>query len=747
MRLPEICIRRPVFATVMSLLLVLIGMVAYTRLSVREYPNIDEPVVSVSTSYPGASAQIMESQITQVLEGSIAGIEGIDTISSSSRTESSRISIRFRQNVDPDVAASDVRDRVGRVRGRLPDEITEPVIAKVEADAQPIMNMAFTSDRMSPLEITDYLDRFVRGQFQNLPGVADIQIQGERRYAMRVWIDRARLAAYSLTIQDVEQAMRNQNLEVPAGRIESVDREFSVLARTGLQTPEQFGAIVVKDADGFPVRLRDLARIELGAANERLYTRANGSNVVSLGVVKQATANPLDVSAAVRARLPGVVAGLPEGMTAEVATDNAVFIDRSIKAVYTTIGEAVVLVVLVIFFFLRTLRATLIPLVTIPVSLIATFTLMYALGFSVNTLTLLAMVLAIGLVVDDAIVVLENVVRYVEQGMPPRQAALKGTTEIAFAVVAMTVTLAAVYAPVAFAPGRTGKLFVEFALTLAGAVLVSGFVALTLTPMMCSKLLRHRPQHGPVYRVLERGFEGMNSGYRWLLRGTLRVRFLVVLLGLGVAGASGWLLPNLKSELAPVEDRGVIQGIASAPEGATVEYTARYARQLEALYQSLPEMQSYFILTGFPEATRVVSFVRLKDWEERSRKQQDIAAELQPKMGRIAGLSAFPSNPPSLGGGFSSRPIDVVVLTSGTYEQLQGYIETLMAKAREYPGFVNLETDLVLNKPQIEVVMNRDKVADAGLNVSTIGRTLESLLAGRTVTRFDRDGEQYDVIV
>ncbi|WP_207461458.1 efflux RND transporter permease subunit [Azospirillum sp. SYSU D00513] len=747
MRISEICVQRPVFATVLSLIMLLLGVVSYDRLTVREYPNIDEPVVSIRTDYPGASAEIIETQVTQVLEGSIAGIEGIDTLTSISRPESSRITVTFRSTIDPDVAASDVRDRASRVRGRLPEEIEEPVISKVEADAQPIIYLPFISDRMSPLEITDYIDRFVVDRFKNLPGVADVQIMGERRYAMRIWVDRARLAAYGLTTQDVEDALRGQNVEIPSGRIESTDREFTVLSRTGLVNPAQFEDVVVKQTEGLLVRLRDIASVELGAADERRDSRSDGKNAISIGIIKQATANPLDVSNAAQGVLPQLIEDLPEGMTTRISYDSSVFIDRSIQAVFHTIVEAVVLVVIVVLFFLRTFRATIIPVVTIPVSLITTFAIMYAVGFSINTLTLLSMVLAIGLVVDDAIVVLENVHRHIEEGTEPKPAAIIGTREIGFAVIAMTLTLAAVYAPVAFAPGRVGRLFLEFALTLASAVIVSGFVALTLTPMMCSKLLKRHESHGRVYNALERFFEGMGNGYRAVLRGTLRVRPLVVLLGLAVAGASGLLFTSLKSELAPVEDRGVIRVMGTAPEGATIDYTARYSRQVEQVVAGIPEVQSYMVISGFPEVTRSISIAQLQDWDSRDRKQQEIAAAIQPELARIAGISAFPVNQASFGQRGTSRPIEFVIQTSGTYADLEDYVNRMMERIRDYPGLSNLDTDLKLSKPQIEVAVNRDKVADSGIQVSTVGRTLETLLGGRQVTRFEKEGEQYDVIV
>ncbi|WGF89187.1 efflux RND transporter permease subunit [Marinivivus vitaminiproducens] len=747
MNLPEICVRRPVFATVLSLLMMLVGIVAYDRLSVREYPNIDEPVVSVVTEYPGASAEIMESQVTQVLESSIAGIEGIDTLTSSSRSEESRIAVRFRLNIDPDVAASDVRDRVSRVRNRLPDEIEEPNVAKVEADAQPIIYMAFTSDRMNALDLTDYVDRYIVDQLQNLTGISEVRIQGERRYAMRIWIDRARLAAYDLTVQDIEDALRGQNVEVPAGRIESRDREFTVLSRTGLTTPEAFGAIVVKDAAGFQVRMRDVAKVEIGAEDDRRASRVNGETSVSLGIIKQATANPLDVSHAIRAELPRILENLPEGMDGQVSYDTSVFIDRSINAVFATIGEAVVLVAIVILFFLRTPRATVIPLVTIPVSLLTTFGLMYAFGFTVNTLTLMAMVLAIGLVVDDAIVVLENVYRHIEEGAAPFRAAIDGTREIAFAVVAMTLTLAAVYAPIAFAEGRTGRLFLEFALTLAGAVLVSGFVALTLTPMMCSKLLKPHESHGRIYNALERFFVAVTRGYRKLLDASLKVRPLVILLCVAVAAAGAYLFTRLPAELAPVEDRGVLAVIASAPEGSTLGYSTRYSQDMEKLFAEIPEVEGAFIVTGWPQITDTRAFARLQDWDERARSQQEIAREMQPKLARIPGLLAFPNNPPSLGQRGNNAPIEFVIQTSGTYDDLERYLDQMLDRLADYPGLLNTDVDLDLNKPQLEVTVNRDKVADAGLQVETVGRTLETLLGGRQVTRFERGGEQYEVIV
>jgi multidrug efflux pump len=747
MRISEICIRRPVFATVMSLSLVLIGLIAYSRLPVREYPNIDPPVVSVSTSYRGASAEIVETQVTKPLEDALSGIEGTDYITSTSRQEDSQITITFELNRDPSEAAADVRDRVGRVRGQLPEEIDEPEIQKAEADASPVIYIAFSSDRLSPIQITDYVDRFVKDRLQILPGVADVRISGERSYAMRLWLDPERLAAYEMTVQDVERALSQQNVEIPAGRIESRTREFAVLSETGLRTPAQFNNIILRQVNGYPVRLQDVGHAELGPLDVQRIVRYNGQNAVALGVAKQATANPLDISEAVQEMLPEITQNLPAGMKAQVAYDKTLFIHESLKNVYTTIAEAVLLVVLIIFIFLRSFRATLIPLVTIPVSLIGAFALMYLFGFSINTLTLLAMVLAIGLVVDDAIVMLENIYRHIEEGKSARQAALQGAREIGFAVVAMTLTLAAVYIPIGFMTGTTGRLFTEFALALAGAVLVSGFVALTLSPMMCSKLLRRQTNQGLINRGIGRVLDALTKNYRIALRGALKLRPLVILIGLSVAGSGVFFFTQLSSELAPTEDQGSIVGYFSGPQGATIDYTDRYARELETIYAKTPEVERYFMVVGSPGVSEGISFVRLKPWESRHRSQAEIADAMQPQMFAIPGVLAFPSSPSSLGQGSRGQSIDLVVQTSKSYSQMQVMVNKLLAKMKTNPALVNADSDLELNLPQIKIAVDREKASDVGVSIDTLGRTLQTLLGGRQLTRFTRDGEQYQVIL
>ena len=747
MRLSETSIRRPVLACVMSLLLILIGLVSFKQLSLREYPRIDEPLVNVSTRLPGASSEVIESQVTKPLEDSIAGIDGVDILSSISRTESSQITVRFRLSKDPDTAAAEVRDRVSRVRGRLPAAAEEPVIAKVEADATPTIWLAFISETMSALELTDLINRVVKPRLQTVPGVADVQIGGDRRFSMRIWLDPDKLAAYRLTVQDAEDALRRQNLEVPAGRIESSQREFSVTARTDLNTVAQFGDIALKTAGGYTVRLRDVARIAEAAASERSRVRLNGVPSISTGVIRNATANPLDVADGVRALMPKIQRDLPPSVTVVQANDNSVFIDRSIKAVYRTVIEAVVLVALVVFIFLRTLRASIIPLITIPVSLIGAFALIAVAGFTVNTLTLLALVLAIGLVVDDAIVVLENIFRHIEDGLSPFQAAIKGVREISFAVVAMTLTLAAVFAPLAFTPGRTGRLFGEFALTLAGAVVVSGFVALTLTPMMCSKLLRHASHPTRFDRGMERLLNAVSSRYASLLRWSLAHRWLVVLVMGASAGGSVWLYSTAKSELAPYEDRGVIAMPIRAPDGATLEYTSRYLDAIEAIAAEYPEFDRRFLFVGGGQVSTAFGVLRTVDWSERSRSTAELQRSLLPRLSALPGISVFPVTPPSLGQGFRERSLNYVLVSNDSYAAMARVSQQFIAEMQKNPGIVQPDSDLQLNKPEIFMDVDRARAADLGVSVEAVARTVETMLGSRVVTRYKRDADQYDVLV
>ncbi len=746
MVLSDISIRRPVFATVINLVIVLVGIIAYDRLAVRQIPNVDTPVVTVNTSYPGASAQVIESQVTRPIEDALSGVEGIEYMQSVSREQSSQVTVRFRLDRDPDGAASDVRDRVAQARQQLPDEVDEPIVQKQEADAQPIIFLAFSSERHSQVEIADYAERLVKDRIQQIPGVAQAQVYAST-YAMRIWLQPQRLAGFGLTPADVEAALRSQNVEIPAGRVEGLAREFTVLPDTDLQTPEEFGNVILGDVNGYLVRLKDVAEVELGAQEERFRARYNGVNAVPLGITKQAVANPLDISAALQELLPQIERTLPDGMQLNIAFDSTIFIEKSIEEVYKTVAEAVLLVIIVIFLFLRSWRATLIPLVTIPVSLIGAFALMYAFGFTINTLTLLAMVLAIGLVVDDAIVMLENIYRHIEEGMPPYQAALQGSKEIGFAIIAMTLTLVAVYVPLAFSTGRTGKLFVEFALTLAGAVLVSGFTALTLSPMMSSRLLRREKKHGRFYEVGEKVLRWIDSTYRSVLTRALKLRFAVVGIALVIFVAAGALFLSLPRELAPQEDQGVIIGFGQAPEGSTVAYTDRYARMMEQAFSQAPSVVSYFQLVGFPSVTNTIGFVMLKDWEDRDVGVAEVQGALFPQFMGIPGIMAFPTLPPPLGQQGFGQPVNFVIQSGGTWEELNVIVQQMMARMAENPNLTNPDSDLKLNKPQLSVSVNREKVAEVGSDVATVGRTLESMLGGRNVTRFKRGSEQYDVIV
>ena len=746
MVLSDLSIRRPVLAIVMNLIILLVGIIAYTRLPVRLIPNVDVPVVTVATGYPGANAQVIESQITKPIEDALSGIEGIDFIQSVSRAESSQVTVRFRLDRDADAAASDVRDRVAQARAALPLDALEPIVQKQEADAQPIIYLAFSSDRHSLIEIADFANRVVKDRVQTIPGVAQAQVYGNR-YAMRVWLDPERMAAVRMTPADVESALRAQNVEIPAGRVESRQREFTVLSPTDLRTPEEFSNVILSRTGGYLVRLGDVATVELGADSSRFRARFNGNNAIPLGIVKQAVANPLEISAALQTLLPQITRTLPQGMKVEVAYDSTVFIQKSIDEVYITVLEAFVLVALVIFLFLRSWRAVIIPLVTIPVSLIGAFGIMYLFGFTINTLSLLAMVLAIGLVVDDAIVMLENIFRNVEAGMSPMAAAFKGSREIGFAIVAMSLTLAAVYVPFAFQTGRTGKLFIEFALTLAGAVIVSGFTALTLSPMMSSRLLRHETKHGRFYETGERVLAAMDRGYKRVLSGVLGRGGLVVAGALLVLVGMFGLYTLLPKEIAPQEDQGLVIGFASAPEGATIDYTDKYAKQMEDIFRKIPEQNRFFEIVGFNGVTSAIGFVGLKDWSERERSAQDVANSLFPQFMGITGLMAFPVTPPPLGQGGFGQPVSFVVQTTGSWEDLDTIVKRLTAKIAENPRLTNPDSDLKLNKPELRIELNRDKIGSIGTDVAQVGRTLETMLGGRRVTRFKKGSEQYDVIV
>ena len=753
MMLSDISISRPVLATVMSLIIVLLGLVGYTSLSVREYPNIDEPVVTVTTTYNGANADIMESQVTKPLEDNLAGIEGIKFITSTSREGASLITVNFLLSRDADSAAADVRDKVSRARGLLPDDIDEPIVSKVEADSSPIIYLILSSDNgMSAAQLSDLADRYVQDKLQTITGVAEVTILGARTYAMRIWLDPVRMAAYNLTPVDISNVLQAQNVDVPSGRITGSAREFTVQSNTDLNTAQQFRDMVVATRDGAQIHLSDVARVDVGVADETTSFRFNGKQTVALGVVKQATANPLDISAEIKRDLPTLQAALPAGVTLEVGNDTSVFINASIENVFHTLAEAVALVILVILLFLRSWRATLIPLITIPVSLIGTFFLMKMLGFSVNTLTLLALVLAIGLVVDDAIVVLENIFRHIEEGKKPLAAAYQGSREIAFPVIAMTLTLAAVYVPIAFMEGRTGKLFTEFALSLAAAVMISGFVALTLSPMMCGRLLNNKVGHSKLAQRIEGGIKALENAYARGLNRALQTRWMVVPVMVLLCLALYGVFSMLKSELSPIEDRGVVYAAIVGPEGATNHYMNAYALQLEKVLQQTPDVAAFGYVMGLgsgrlPLANQGFGFIRLTDWSQRDIKSQAIAAALLPKFMAIPGFLAIPITPPSLGAGNNSKAISIVLKDSREYPVIAKDLDKLMQKLQQNPKLTGLDNDLKINTPQIKIHLDRAKLGDLGINAADAGHAVELMLAGRQITRFKYDGEQYDVML
>jgi multidrug efflux pump len=659
--------------------------------------------------------------------------------------------VEFVLGRDVDQAANDVRDKLSRLRGRLPREAEDPVVAKVDTNAEAVLWLALFGEAYDNLQLSDVASVVLKERLQRMPGVGAVIVGGERRYAMRVWLDPARLAAYGLTVVDVDNAIRGQNAEIPSGRIEGEAREFSVRTRGDLASPEEFESIFLAQRGDRAVRLADVAEVRVGAEDERSVIRYQGVPAVGLGVVKQASASTLEVADVVKASLPQLREAVPEGMKLDVAYDSSLFIRDSIEEVRFTILVALGLVVLVIFVFLRSARATIIPTLAIPVSIIGAFTVIAAAGFTVNILTLLALVLAIGLVVDDAIVMLENIHRHMEMGKPRLKAAFDGAKEIGFAIMATTIALVAIFVPVAFLRGNVGRLFNEFGITVAVAVLLSGFVALTLTPMLCSRMLKEHVQEGRVGSATQRGFEALDRFYDRLVRGALVRRRLVVVATVLILAAIGLLYRGLPSELVPTEDRGTVLGIVVAPEGSTLGYTDRYLRQIEDIFRKTPEVERVFSAIGLAQVgpgrvTDGFLFAMLKPHAERERSQQEIVAGLFPQLLGVPGVLAFPINLPSLGGGFSLTPVQYV-LQAPTYDELRPAVATMLAEAGKLGYLLNLDTDLKLNTPQVELTIDRARASGLGVSVADIGTTLQTLLGGREVTQFRRGDKQYKVLL
>jgi hydrophobe/amphiphile efflux-1 (HAE1) family protein len=754
MILSDISVRRPVFAMVVSLLLTIIGLMAAGRLSVRETPNVQPPIVSIDTEYVGASASVIESKITQVIENQIAGLEGVDTLRSSSMDERSRITIEFTLDRDIESAANDVRDRVSRVLNNLPEEAEPPEVSKVDTTSDAIMWMNLESDRRTQLELTDYAQRYLVDRFSVVKGVAQIRISGERRFAMRVWLDRQAMAARRLTVQDIEDALRAENVELPAGRIESNQREFTLHTDTGLYTPSDFRQLVVGRGDGgYLVRLGEVAEVELAAEDLRNVARSDGKPSLSLGVVPQSTANVLEVAKGVYAEMGLVKPTLPPDIKMGINIDDTVFVQGSINEVIHALVIALLLVLVVIYLFLGTMRATLIPAVTIPVSIVSASIVMVVAGFSINVLTLLGAVLAIGLVVDDAIVVLENIVRRIELGQPPLLAAVDGSKEIGFAVVATTLVLIAVFLPISFIPGNIGRLFGEFGITIAAAIGFSALVSLTLVPMMSSKIFGHGIVRGRVAHAVDRFFRWLSSVYERSLRSALHAPALIVGCGVVAVALAVVLFRLLPSEYAPSEDRQRVFILLTAPEGASLQYMERYLRQVEQIaMEEVEKGNARRMLSrignfgggGEVNVGRVI--LTLSDFDERQESAQEIAARLRPQLQNLAGIRAVVATPGGLGiRGFGS-PVQIV-LGGGDYAELARWRDTIIAKAAENPGLTNLDSDFYARKPQLKVSVDRNRAADLGVSLTTVGRTLETMMGSRIVTTFLDRGEEYNVML
>jgi multidrug efflux pump len=755
MKLSEVSVKRPVFAAVISLMLVILGLLAASRLAVRELPDVEAPIVSIETDYLGASADVVETKITQVIEERVAGLEGITKITSQSIDGRSSINLEFDPDRSVDEAANDVRDRVARVVGNLPQEAEPPEVGKVDFGADPIIWLALSSDTMNVLELTDYAERELVDRLSVLPGVARVRLGGARRYAMRIWIDREALAARQLTVADVEAALRRENVQLPAGRLESSQRELTLRTQTGLHTEQDFRELPLgRGQDGYLVRLGEVADVRLAAENERTVARSNGVPGISIGIEQISKANTLDVARAVRAERERILPDLPPGTRLEVNLDRSVYIDASMKEVIEALAIAMGLVIVVIYLFLGNARATLVPSLTIPVSIVAAFIVMAALGFSINTLTLLGLVLAIGLVVDDAIVVLENIYRRMEHGEPALIAAVDGSREIGFAVLATTAVLVSVFLPMSFLEGNVGKLFREFGFTIAAAVAFSALVALSLTPMMMSKLFSGGARRSRMAEKIDEFFRRLSAWYDRGLRRAMRRPWVVIGATLAATAVAAVLLRVLPMELAPTEDRGFLMVGLNGPEGASLEYMDRQLRQVEEIVARERATGDVIrfngrIPGGFGGAggqmNEARGFMLLAPWDRRERTAAEIAQAVRTDFNRLPGVRAFVNVP----GGWGVRggsPVQVV-LQGTEYDDLIQWRDLLMQRMDAHPGLTNIQSNYEERKPQIDVAVDRNRAADLGVSLQTVSRTLETVLGSRIVTTYvDRDRE-YNVIL
>ena len=753
MKLSDVSIRRPVFAAVVAMLIAVVGLVGFFSLPVREYPAVDPPIVSVETTYVGAAANVIETRVTQVLEEQLSGLEGLQTISSRSRDGQSSITLEFTPGRSVDEAANDVRDRVGGVGRSLPQEVDPPTIRKVDADASPILFLVFSKPGWSRLELSDYVDRNLVDRFANIPGVARIFIGGEARPAMRVWLRPERLAAFGLTPADVEQGLRSQNVELPAGRLESNTQNVTLRVDRPFASASDFGALVVGRGDnGYQVRLGDVARIEQGPENPYTAFRLNGQSAIGLAIIRQSGANTLAVAEAAKAMAEQLSPTLPEGMTYTVALDESLFIGAAIDNVYRTLAEAAVLVILVIYLFLGSWRATLIPAVTVPLCLLASFAVLWALGFSINLLTLLALVLSIGIVVDDAIVVLENVYHRIEAGEPPLAAAFNGSRQVAFAIVSTTIVVCAVFVPVMFISGQTGLLFRELAAAMIGAVAFSGFLALTLAPMLCSKLLRHEAR-GRFAGFIDARFRRLEAWYSRRLDHVLKRPLVPGFVILALLGASGFLFTRINSELTPTEDVGIVQAQLSAPEGTGFAEMDRYMTDAQARLLPLVEEGTVrAIITRVPggfgpsDDFNNGSFsLFMRPWDEREETTADLVREVNRSIGQVASVRGNAQVRSSLGGR-RGQPLQLVI-AGATYAELAAARDRILAAARSNPGIVNLDSDYKESKPQLRIEVDTARAGDLGVSVADVSQALQSLLGSRRASTYVDRGEEYQVVV
>lgn len=756
MILSDISVKRPVLATVLSLLLIAFGIISFFQLPLRQYPDIDPPVVSVETLYPGASANIVESRVTELIEERVAGIEGISFIESRSEDGESTVTIEFKVGRDIDAAANDVRDRVSGITDDLPVEADPPEIQKVDGDLNVIMWLNLASPKMTVPELTDYAQRYLVDRFSVLDGVARVRVGGQQQYAMRIWLDRTKLAARGLTPNDVEEALRRENVELPAGAIESEDRQFTVRVERSFTSAEEFSSLVLKrGGDGYLVRLGDIARVEKGTEEDRSFFRGNTVPMVGIGTIKQSTANTIAVARAVKEEAARInAAGLPNGMTIEQSYDTSVFIEGAIREVYKTLFIATCMVIFVILVFLGSVRATLVPAVTLPVSIISTFVVLYILGFSVNLLTLLALVLAIGLVVDDAIVVLENIVRRTKTyGEPPLVAAFRGSRQVGFAVIATTLVLISVFVPIAFLEGAVGRLFSEFALTMAAAVGFSSFVALSLSPMIASKVLSETSKPTALQRAVDYAFTHFQSAFMASLKMALKARLLVVILFFALSACIFWIFERVPQEYAPKEDTGAFFILVNGPEGATYSYMEEYMTEIERRllpYVKSGEFQRLLVraprgFNNYETFNSGIIIVVLSDWNTR-RPAWPIMGEVRKIMSELPGVRAFPVMRQGFTRGIQ-KPVRVTI-GGGTWKELASWRDTLVGELnKNNPGIVGLDWDYKETQPQLRVEINYDRAAELGVTVSNIGRTLQTMLGSRRVTTYIDKGEEYDVIL